>query len=119
MIDRKMFNDNFQYFDNVNIVEVIELYLSLYQQEFLNIRKSIAQKDFQDLASATCKLRGMVSCFYDPVVTEQSRRLETMTRNNNKIEDGLETLLDELEVNSGLMAEELKKMAEELIKDQK
>ncbi|MCX6304065.1 MAG: hypothetical protein NT040_03765 [Bacteroidetes bacterium] len=61
----------------------------------------------------------MVSHFYDPVVTEQARRLENMTRNNNKIEVGLEELLGELEINHVLLVEELEKMKEELIKDQK
>lgn len=119
MIDRKMFNDFFQCFDKEDTIEIIDIYLSSYQNEFNTIRSSIAQKDFQDLASATCRLRGMVSHFCDPLVTEQSRRLENMTRNNNKIEDGLETLLEELEVNHGLLVEELIIMKEEFIKSQK
>jgi hypothetical protein len=73
----------------------------------------------QKLSRATCRLRGTVVYFGDPVVTEQCRRLEFMTRNNNKIEDGLENLLDELDVNHGFLVEELKLLKVELIKDQK
>ena len=119
MIDRKEFNKIYQDLENETILELIELYLTLYQQEFLNIKQSLARKDFQDLSLATCKLKGMVSCFFDPVVTEQARRLEALTRNNDKNEVGIEALLDELEVNHRLLVEELERMKEELINDQK
>ena len=117
MIDRKAFNEIFQYFDKGDTIEIIDIYLSSYQKEFNTIHSSIAKKDFHNLANSTCKLRGMVSYFCDPLVTEQSRRLENMTRNNDKIEDGLETLFEELEVNHKVLVAELEKMKEELVKD--
>lgn len=119
MIDLKMFNNNCKDFDKQEIIELIELYLTLYEEEFITIRSCIVQKDVQKVAQVACKLKGIVSFFCDPVVTEQTKQLENMTRNNNKIEDGVQTLLDELEVSNGLMAEELKKKAEELTTGQK
>ena len=119
MIDRKMFNDNFGSFDKDFKIELIETYLSEYQKEFSKFRHIVVQKDFQNLAFAACNLRGIASYFGDPVVTEQSRRIETITRNNNKIEEGLEILFNELEISHGLMVEELKQIKEELMKDQK
>ena len=116
MIDREKFNDDFSAFDKEDTIEIIGIYLSEYQKEFLTIRNCIAENDFQNLKYAICRLRGYVSCFCDPVVIEQSRRLDAQTRNNNQMIGGFETLVDELEVSSGLMAEELKKIKEELLK---
>jgi len=55
--------------------------------------------------------------FSDPLVIKQSWQLYDMAR--SKIEDGLEKLFEELEINHGLMVEELKEIKDELIKDQK
>jgi len=104
MIDRIQFNEFFSGFDTDIIIEVIEIYLTEYE------------KEFQNVAYSACKLRGMISTFCDPVATEQSIRLESISRNN--IEDGLEMLLDELEISNGLMVKELKEIKIELIKNQ-
>lgn len=99
MIDRIKFNEFFSGLDKDLIIEVIEIYLTESDTEFRIIRDSLIKKEFQNVAYSACKLRGMISNFCDPVATEQSRRLESITRST--IEDGLEKLLEELEKSNG------------------
>jgi hypothetical protein len=115
MIDRIKFDDTFQYYETEVKIEVIEIYLSEYQERFTTIRNNIVQKDFRNLAYSTCVQKGVVSYFCDPLVIKLSRQLFDMARNN--VEDGLEKLFEELEISNGLMAEELKAIKVELIRE--
>ena len=100
MTGKKIFNDNFQFLDNNLIIVLIELYLSKYLAEFIAIRSCIDRKDFLNLTDVAYKQRSYGGYFGDPLVREQSGRLENITKNNNIIEDGLENLLDELDTSN-------------------
>jgi hypothetical protein len=108
MIDRQQFNENFQYFDKEIIVEIIDIFFSEYDERFKNLKANVADKDFEKLKFNAHSIKGVIANFWDPVTIEQSRRLDEMAK--NKVENGLEKALQDLEQSSALLVEELKKI---------
>jgi HPt (histidine-containing phosphotransfer) domain-containing protein len=112
MIDRVKFNENFQYFDNEIIVEIIDIFISEYDERYRNLKKNIDEKDFTQLKFNAHSLKGVIANFMDPVTIEQSRSLDEMAK--NKIEAGLKDLFNELEKSSFSLLQELKAIKKEL-----
>ncbi len=112
MIDRKKFNDNFQYFDNTIIVEIIDIFFSEYEERYGNLQKNVLEKDFAKLKFNAHSLKGVIANFMDPVTIDLSRRLDEMSKHNE--EAGLDELYNELVKKSGDLMEELKQIKKEL-----
>lgn len=112
MIDRVKFNENFQYFDNEIIVEIIDIFISEYDERYRNLKKNIDEKDFTQLKFNAHSLKGVIANFMDPVTIEQSRSLDEMAKKN--IEAGLKDLFNELEKSSFNLLQELKAIKKEL-----
>jgi hypothetical protein len=113
MIDRQKFNDNFQYFDKEIIVEIIDIFITEFDERFRNLRQNVAEKDFVKLKFNAHSLKGVIANFMDPVTVDQSRMLDEMAK--NKTENGLAELYNDLEKNSGLLLEELIAIKKSLI----
>lgn len=112
MIDRAKFNENFQYFDNEIVVEIIDIFISEYDDRFRNLKKNIDEKDFTQLKFNAHSLKGVIANFMDPVSIEQSRMLDEMAK--NKTEDGLSELFNHLEKSASNLLQELKTIKKEL-----
>lgn len=112
MIDRAKFNENFQYFDNEIIVEIIDIFISEYDERYRNLRKNVDEKDFAQLKFNAHSLKGVIANFMDPVTIEYSRRLDEMTK--DKTEAGLAELYAALEKSSAQLLEELHVIRKEL-----
>ncbi len=105
MIDRQKFNDNFQYFDKEIIVEIIDIFITEYDERYRNLRQNVQEKDFVKLKFNAHSLKGVIANFMDPVTIDLSRRLDEMAK--NKTEAGLTELYNDLEKNSELLLQEL------------
>ncbi len=112
MIDRAKFNENFQYFDKEIIVEIIDIFISEYDERYAKLRKNVEERDFASLKFNAHSLKGVIANFMDPVTIDQSRILDEMSR--DKIETGLTELFIDLEKNSERLLEELKTIKREL-----
>lgn len=108
MIDRQKFNEYFSNFDKEIVVDIIDIFISEYDDRFVNLRENVLRKDFEKLKFNAHGLKGVIANFMDPVTIELSERLDKMAKNG--VEDGLEKALDDLERNSWLLLGELKKI---------
>jgi|GEM_PF-2510427 len=112
MIDRQMFNDMFNNLDKENIVELIDIFFSQYEERFEAIRKNVTERDFDHLKETSHKLKGALVLFMDPVTSQLSKRFVEMARSNT--EAGLDQMLADLEKNTRILVEELKVIRKEL-----
>lgn len=112
MIDRKKFNENFQYFEKEIVVEIIDIFQSEYDERFKTLRGNIEKLDFAQIKFSAHSLKGVVANFMDPVTIDLSRQLDEKAK--SKEVSGLSSLFEELEKNSAILLEELKKIRAEL-----
>ena len=112
MIDRQMFNDMFNNLDKENIVELIDIFFSQYEERFEAIRKNVTERDFDHQKETSHKLKGALVLFMDPVTSQLSKRFVEMARSNT--EAGLDQMLADLEKNTRILVEELKVIRKEL-----
>ena len=94
MIDRKKFNENFQYFDKEVVIEIIDIFFSEYDERFSNLDKNVADRDFDKLKFNAHSLKGVVANFMDPVTIDLSRKLDESAKYRQ--EAGLSELYLEL-----------------------
>lgn len=113
MIDRQLFKEHFSYFDTALVVEIIDMFFDEFEQRFQDLHDNVASRDFDSLHKNAHSLKGVISNFWDPVPVELTKRLDEMAK--NKLENGLENTLSELEQSSRLLLEELGKIKKELI----
>ncbi|HNW72964.1 MAG: Hpt domain-containing protein [Bacteroidales bacterium] len=112
MIDRKKFNENFQYFDKEIIIEIIDIFFSEYDERFEKLSKNVKEQDFVQLKFNAHSLKGVVANFMDPVTIDLSRRLDEAAKNKEKT--GLDILYQDLVENTAKLLEELKVIRKEL-----
>ncbi len=105
MIDKKQFLENFQYFDNEVVLEIINIFIDEYPERMATLRKNIDEKDFDQLKFNAHSLKGVVANFVAPDVQELARKLE-MKGTDKDIKD-IEILYDELKQKTGWVIEEL------------
>jgi hypothetical protein len=112
MINRQKMNENFQYFDKEIVVEIIDIFISEFENRFENLQKNVTEKDFIQLKFNAHSLKGVIANFMDPVTIDLSRRLDEMAK--TKEETGLEELYDNLHEASRKLLEELIGIKKEL-----
>ena len=113
MIDRQKFNETFGQFDKQTVVEIIDIFLSEYAGRFEKLRKNVAGRDFEQLKFSAHSLKGVIANFMDPVTIELSKQLDDMAKNH--LQSGLDQVYEDLERNTLLLLEEMKKIRQELI----
>jgi HPt (histidine-containing phosphotransfer) domain-containing protein len=75
MIDRKKFDDTFQYFDKEVILNIIDIFEKELPERFEKIQKNIREKDFNALAFNSHSLKSVAGTF---MATEPSRLAKKM-----------------------------------------
>ncbi len=110
MIDKKQFLENFQYFDNEVVLEIINIFIDEYPERMATLRKNIDEKDFDQLKFNAHSLKGVVANFVAPDVQELARKLEM--KGFDKDMKDVEMLYNELKQKAGWVVEEL-----EVLKD--
>ncbi len=108
MIDKKQFMDNFQYFDNEVILEIINIFIDEYPERMETLRKNIADKDFDQLKFNAHSLKGVVANFVAPEVQELARQLEL--KGAHKDLTGAEDIYRELKEKADIVVEELNEL---------
>jgi len=106
MIDKKQFLENFQYFDNEVVLEIINIFIDEYPERMATLRKNIDEEDFDQLKFNAHSLKGVVANFVAPEVQELARQLEI--KGTHKDLTDVETLFNALKEKTGLVVEELK-----------
>jgi HPt (histidine-containing phosphotransfer) domain-containing protein len=76
MIDKLQFDDTFQYFNPEDVVEVIDLFLQQYPDILKVLAQNIEDHDLIQIKWNAHKLKGTCSQFFDPVSSEDARKLE-------------------------------------------
>jgi HPt (histidine-containing phosphotransfer) domain-containing protein len=108
MIDKKQFAENFQYFDNEVVRDIINIFINEYPERMETLRKNIDEKDFEQLKFNAHSLKGVVANFVAPEVQELARQLE-MKGADKDITD-VEPLFGELKEKAAIVVEELKEL---------
>ena len=110
MIDKKQFLENFQYFDNEIVVEIINIFIDEYPNRMETLRKNIDEKDFDQIKFNAHSLKGVVANFVAPEVQELARQLEV--KGTNKDMKDVEELFNRLKEKTGQVIEELEVLKE-------
>ena len=110
MIDKKQFLENFQYFDNEIVVEIINIFIDEYPDRMETLRKNIDEKDFDQIKFNAHSLKGVVANFVAPEVQELARQLEV--KGTNKDMKDVEELFNRLKEKTGQVIEELEVLKE-------
>jgi HPt (histidine-containing phosphotransfer) domain-containing protein len=108
MIDKKQFLENFQYFDNEVVLEIINIFIDEYPERMETLKKNIDEKDFEQLKFNAHSLKGVVANFVAPEVQELARQLELKGASNEL--SGAESIYKELHEKADLVIEELKEL---------
>lgn len=106
MIDRKEFNEYWKNFDHELLVEIIDMFIAEYDDRFTALNKNVADGDIDQLQFNSHSLKGVIAHFKDPLTIEKSIRLNLMAK--NKVEKGLKEALEDLQVHTLKLIEELK-----------
>jgi len=105
MINLENFNENFKYYGNDVVVQIIDMFIEDHQEDLKMIEQNITNKDFLSLRFNAHHLKGSVANFMDPETTELSRKLEEM--GENKTEDSLAETFTELQLATKILLKEL------------
>ncbi len=108
MIDKKQFLENFQYFDNEVVLEIINIFIDEYPERMTTLRKNIDEKDFDQLKFNAHSLKGVVANFVAPQVQELARQLEI--KGSDKDLADVDALYESLNEKTGIVIDELKEL---------
>ncbi len=111
MIDKEKFLENFQYFDNEVILEIINIFINEYPERMETLRKNIDDKDFDQLKFNAHSLKGVVANFVAPEVQELARQLE-MKGAEQDFSD-VEEIYTELREKADILVDELEEIKKE------
>ena len=85
-IDWEQFNDNFQYYDNDIVKEVIYIFINEYDSRISNLQKDIEKKDYENLSFHAHSFKSVIGNYMAPTAYEFARKLEESAKNNNEEE---------------------------------
>jgi HPt (histidine-containing phosphotransfer) domain-containing protein len=110
MIDKEAFKENFKYYDNEVIVQIMDIFFSEYVGNLELIQKSIVEKDFATLNQKAHGLKGVVA-YMSENLSNLCLELETKGKDNNDI--GLQPVYDQLKQGILELVEDLKSLRRE------
>ena len=86
IIDWPRFNENFQYYDQTIIKEIIDIFIEEYDNRIATLQKNIEEKDFTGLAFNAHSMKSVIGNYMAPIPYELSRKLEEKAKNNAEAE---------------------------------
>jgi HPt (histidine-containing phosphotransfer) domain-containing protein len=113
MINRENFNETFKYIGNDVILQIIDLFIEIHDEDLKSIEQCILDKDFINLNFHAHHLKGSMANFMDPEATELILKLEEMGLNNS--EEGLTETFAELQSAVKALVRELQVKRKELL----
>lgn len=87
MINLENFNENFKYYGNDVVVQIIDMFVEDHQEDLKMIGQNINNRDFLSLRFNAHHLKGSIANFMDPETTELTLKLEQM--GETKTDEGL------------------------------
>jgi HPt (histidine-containing phosphotransfer) domain-containing protein len=105
MINLENFNENFKYYGNDVVVQIIDMFIEDHQEDLKMIGQNISNKDFLSLRFNAHHLKGSIANFMDPDTTELTLKLEQM--GETKTEDGLIETFTQLQSATKMLLKEL------------
>jgi HPt (histidine-containing phosphotransfer) domain-containing protein len=108
VIDKQLFDDTFQYFDNEIVVEIIDIFLNEYHERLNTLKECIESRDFNKLKFHAHSMKGVVSNFAAPTVQAAAKTLEDKGTNeeDENLTDDLLTVTELV----NLLSEDLKEV---------
>jgi HPt (histidine-containing phosphotransfer) domain-containing protein len=110
MINKEKFQENFRYYDNEIIVEVMDIFFNEYADTLEVLEQSIGQLDFATINHKAHALKGVVS-YMSPELSELCHELEKMGK--EKINNGLQQVFRQLKEGTLELVDELKILRQE------
>lgn len=110
MIDKEIFKENFKYYDNEVIVQIMDIFLGEYAGNLEVIQKSILELDYITLNHKAHGLKGVVA-YMSEELSELCQELETKGKENNG--NGLQPVFDQLKVGILELVEDLVSLRKE------
>ena len=111
MIDRKRFNESFQYFDNDVIIEVIDVFLNEFEERLNKLHTAITENDLPEIIFQAHSFKGVFGTFCAAEPFELSSKIEELAKNN--ISAGLPELFTRLHTATFELAKELREIKNE------
>ncbi len=105
MIDREQFNEQFQYYDEDVIVEVIGLFLSDYGERLSKLQESIAHVDTETMILQAHSLKGLAGTFAAPGPQALAGEIEEKGKRGDT--EGLDGLFLQLKASMEELARDL------------
>ena len=113
MIDRKKFDDTFQYFDKEVILNIIDIFEKELPERFEKIQKNIRENDFDTLAFNAHSLKGVTGTFLASGPARLALEMENLAI--RKTGEALPEVYLELESASLELLKELTEIRKELL----
>ena len=110
MIDKEVFTENFKYYDNEVIVQIMDIFLGEYAGNLEVIQKSIQEHDYVTLNQKSHGLKGVVA-YMSEELSDLCQQLETKGKENNG--KGLQPIFDQLKGGILELVEELVSLRKE------
>jgi HPt (histidine-containing phosphotransfer) domain-containing protein len=87
MVDRKEFDETFQYYDRETVLEIIDIFEKELPGRLSAIRKNIIDEDFSTLAFNVHSLKGVIALFLAAEPTGIASKLEeqAIARNSESL----------------------------------
>lgn len=82
MINREKFKENFRYYDNEVVVEIMDIFLHEYADNLEVLQQSVDQLDFDAINHKAHAMKGVVS-YMSPELSELCFKLEKMGKDKN------------------------------------
>jgi HPt (histidine-containing phosphotransfer) domain-containing protein len=111
MIDKTIFNTNYEIFDKEIVREIIDIYIQEYPERIENLAKNISENDLESLYKNAHSLKGVTANFFDKDTEELARMLET--KGKDKDSTNLTEIFEKLKVTSAKLINELKDLKKE------
>ena len=108
MIDKLRFQENFKFFDNEIIVEVIDMFITEFPERMKEIRKNIDEKDMSSLRFNAHSIKGVIANFMADIPQSYAKQLEEKGKNEDPSE--LDELYTSLHDSTSEMIENLEEL---------
>jgi HPt (histidine-containing phosphotransfer) domain-containing protein len=105
MIDRKKFDDTFQYYDKEVITRIIDLFEKELPQRLERIQTSIAERDYEAIEFNAHSLKSVSGTFIAIEPFELARTLEQMAK--QRTNQSYQETFDKLKISTEELLEEL------------
>jgi HPt (histidine-containing phosphotransfer) domain-containing protein len=105
MINLENFNENFKYYGDEVVVQIIDMFVEDHQEDLKMIGQNIKNRDFLSLRFNAHHLKGSIANFMDPETTELTSKLEEL--GETKTDEGLAETYGKLQAAAKILLREL------------